>query len=111
MKLPKLPLAGTLLLSYSVYTAFVPVSIAHSIILFSLAALFGFDRYCQLLQLPSMDKRMEDIRTELNQALNLQKETYEAKLAELKSEQSRQAIDRANASASSSSKKRTDILF
>lgn len=109
MKLPKLPLAGTLLVSYAVYSAFVPVSIAHSIILFSLAALTGFDIYIQSHQLPSMKKMVEDVRNEMFTKLQEQKEDHEVKLQELKEEQTRQAIARAN--SSSSSPKKNPIQF
>lgn len=105
MKLPQLPLAGTLLLSYTVYTAFVPVSIAHSIILLSLAGFTAFDQYIKSHHLPSITKRMDELRLELLKELQTQKELHEGKLQELKSEQSRQAIERANQISASSTKK------
>lgn len=103
MKL-KIPFAGTLLLAYVVYTTFVPVSISHSIILFSLAAFAGFELYVQSHQLPSIKKTVEDLRTELFKEMQIQKETHEAKLQELEDEQSRQALIRANSSSSSKPK-------
>jgi cell division protein FtsB len=109
--LPKLPLAGTLLFSYSVYTTFVPVSIAHSIILFSLALLTGFDIYIQSHQLPSTAKKIADLRNEMLEQLKKDQEIYEAKLQELKEEQQRQAIARANASSSGSVSKKPTIQF
>ena len=102
----RIPLAGTLLFAYLVYTAFVAVSIPHSIILLSLAGLTGFELYIKVQQLPSMEKRMSDLKLELSK----QMEVYDAKLAELKQEQQRVAIERANAASSAPSKK-TQIVF
>lgn len=111
MKLPKLPLAGTLLVLYAVYSTFVPVSIAHSIILFSLAAVYGFDKHLQSTKIPSTQKLVHDLREELYKEMKQQKEIYESKLAELKQEQQRIAIERANASSSVSSKPKSTIQF
>lgn len=109
MKLPRLPLAGTLILSYVVYTTFVPVSIAHSIILLSLAAFAGFELYIQSHQLPSTQKKIEDLRTELLKELESTKETYEEKLQALEAEQQRQAIAKVN--SVSSAPKKSPIQF
>lgn len=111
MKLPKLPLAGTLLLSYTLYSTFVPVSIAHSIILLSLAAFAGFNLYIESHQLPSTEKKIEDLRLELVKQMSEQKEIYEAKLQELKDEQTRQSIARANSTSASSTPKKAPIQF
>ena len=110
MKLPKLPLAGTILVTYLLYTAFVPVSMAHSIILLSLAALCGFDFFLKQHQQPRMEKQMSDFQEEILKLLNTQKEEHEVKLLELKNEQSRQSIERAN-SSSASSKPKLPVKF
>lgn len=107
---PKIPLAGTLLVSYAVYTGFVQISIAHSIILLSLAGFAAFDQYIKSHHTPSLEKKMDELRLELNKELQTQKESNEAKLQELKEEQTRQSIARANASSSSSTKK-PSVLF
>lgn len=109
MNLPKLPLAGTLLVSYAVYTTFVPVSISHSIILFSLAALTGLDLYIQSHRTPSALKMMEEMKLELVQLMEKQKVEHEVKLQELKEEQTRQSLLRAN--SSSSTPKKSPISF
>jgi cytochrome c-type biogenesis protein CcmH/NrfG len=105
MKIPRIPLPGTLLLAYSVYSAFVPISIAHSIVLFSLALLTGFDIYIQSHQLPSITKKIENLKNEMLEQFKKDKEIYEDKLQELKFEQSRQSIERANFSSAPSVKK------
>lgn len=110
MKFPKLPLSGTLLFSYVVYSTFVPVSIAHSIILFSLALLAGFNLYIQSIKSPSLSLQIETLRNELVQQLENQRGIYEAKLQALESEQQRQAIARAN-SGSNSAPKKAPIQF
>lgn len=107
----KLPLAGTLLVLYAVYSTFVTASISHSIIIFSLAALVAFDQYIKSHQLPSMDKKMDELRLELLKELQSQKEIHEAKLQELKAEQTRQTIERANSGSASSKKPTTPYTF
>jgi hypothetical protein len=109
--IPKLPLAGTLLVSYAVYSAFVPVSIAHSIIVFSLTLFAGFDHYLQSHQLPSTNTKIEDLRKEMSSKLEQQKADYEVKLQKVEEEMSRQAIARANSSSVSSQPKKAPIAF
>lgn len=108
--LSKLPLPGTLLVLYSVYSTTVPVSIAHSIILFSLALLAGFDKFLVSTKIPSTEKLVSDLRAEFTDKLETQKDVYEAKLQEVIAEQSRQAIAKANSTVTSPSKK-SSILF
>ncbi len=103
--LQKLPLAGTLLVSYLVYSAFVPVSIAHSIILCSLAAFAAYDKFLVTTKSPSMELLVSSLRLEIDSKLEKQKENYEAKLQALESEQSRQAIAKINSGSSASIKK------
>lgn len=107
---PKLPLAGTLLVSYVVYSTFVPVSTAHSIILFSLAGFSAFEQYINSHKTPSIRQDVKKLRLELLKEMETQKESYEQKLAELKQEQQRFAIERAN-SVSASSKTKQSIQF
>lgn len=107
MILPKIPLAGTLLLSYAVYSTFVPVSIPHSIILFSLAAFAALEQYLNSHKTPSILQEVERVKEELLKEMQKTKETYELRLAELKQEQQRINIDRANEKASVPSKKPT----
>jgi hypothetical protein len=111
MKSPKLPLSGTLLFSYAVYSTFVPVSISHSIIIFSLAGFAAFQYYIDSHKTPSTLQEVARVRTELLEELQTSKEYYELKLAELKQELSRQAIERANASASGPATKKPAIKF
>lgn len=101
-----LPISGTLLLPYLVYTAFVPVSIPHSIILLSLAVLTGFELFLRYQQHPSLHKLLEQSLQEQTKKL----EAYDARILELKQELSRMSLERVN-SASASSKPKTPIQF
>lgn len=111
MKIPKLPFSGTLLFAYLLYSGFVPVSTSHSIILFSLTAFAAFQYYIDSHKTPSIKQDVERVRTELLGELKSAKEMYEQKLAELKQEQQRIQIDRANEKASTSSTKKPAIKF
>lgn len=104
MKFPKLPFAGTLLLSYAVYTCFVQVSIAHSIILLSLAVAYSYDSFLKSIKTPSILKLMTDMQEDFNRKLKEQKESHEAKLQEVKEEQQKHHIAKINSSASSPKK-------
>lgn len=97
ISIPKLPFAGTLVALYIVYTGFVPVSIAHSIILLSLSAFAAFELYINSHQLPSTQKKIDDVKNELFTELKKQQETFEARLQEIKDEQTRTAMLRASA--------------
>lgn len=105
MNFPKIPFAGTLLFAYLLYSGFVPVSTSHSIIILSLALFAGFEQFQKHQQLPSTQKKLDDFHTELKTKL----EEFDAKLLELKNEQTRQSIERANSSSASS--KKTPIKF
>lgn len=100
----KFTLPGVLLLSYAVYTAFVPVNIAHSIILFSLAALYGFENYLLSNKHPSIIQKVEELRQEFQAELVKQKEFNEERLKVVEEEQARQAIVKANSSSASKPK-------
>ena len=101
-----LPLSGPILLLYLVYTTFVPVSTSHSLIIFSLALLTAFEMFLKLHQTPSIEKKLQGIKEDMDKEM----EGLHAKLLELKQEQSRLAIERASANASVSIKK-TPIKF
>jgi len=105
MKIPKIPLAGALLFSYALYSTFVPVSIPHSIILFSLAGYAAFEQYLNSHKTPSIIQSVEELKVELRKELRASEEAYELKLSLLKQEQQRTAIERANATSASSTKK------
>lgn len=109
MKFPKLPFAGTLLVCYVVYSAFVPVSTPHSIILFSLSLLTGFELYIQSHKTPRTEKLLADIRNEMLQTMERDRDTFEKKLKELHEEQTRQSIARAN--SQSGAPKKAPIQF
>jgi len=69
-----------LLLSYVVYSAFIPVTIAHSIILASLAGLFGYTIYLYNQKQPSMQKELVKYHEKMELEMKQQKEFYEQKL-------------------------------
>ena len=71
---------GALLLSYAVYTAFIPITIAHSLILFSLAGLFGYSLFIYSQQSPSIKQELLKSHEQLEQKLKLQKESFDERL-------------------------------
>jgi hypothetical protein len=73
-------LPGALLLSYLVYTTFVPITIAHSLILLSLAGLFGYSVFVFTQQLPSKDKQLQEKFDKLELNIKLQEEIYVERL-------------------------------
>jgi hypothetical protein len=71
---------GAALLAYLIYSAFVPITIAHSLILFSLAGLFGYSLFINSLKHPSMQKQMETLHEELKARIDSEKEIHELRL-------------------------------
>mgnify|MGYP001560328687 CR=1 FL=1 len=102
-------LAPGLLLSYAVYTAFVPVSIAHSIIIFALAALTGFEIFINVHQTPSIEKKVSDVQLEMDKRIAELKETYEIRLKKIEADQERQAFEKVNTAPNS--KRSAPVMF
>lgn len=73
-------LPGALLLSYAVYTTFVPITIAHSIILLSLAGLFGYSMFINSQQSPSLKQELKNSHEQLELKLKQQEEFYAERL-------------------------------
>src|ERR1043165_1711375 len=90
-------LPGALLLSYAVYTAFVPANLAHSIILFSLAGLFGYSSYLYCQKQPSMQKELSEFKEKMEKELSQQKESYEVRLKQVEDVAAAMALSSAKA--------------
>ena len=104
-------LPGALLLSYAVYSAFVPVSIAHSIIFTSLAGLFGYSLYVHSQQLPSTKQELLNRIVELEQKTSEQKEYDELRLKKLEDVVGGLAIAGTRPSSPSLQKNDKKIIF
>ena len=101
-------LPAGLLLSYAIYSSFTSINIAHSIILFSLAGLFGYSQYLQQTKHTSkLELDLAKLKTDLEQELKSTKENYELRLKKVEEENSKLALSlsRVPSSVSSSPKK------
>lgn len=94
-------LPPALLLGQAIYLSFVPVSIAHSIILFSLAGLFAFNQFLLAKETPCLSTELSKLKQELEQSMEKQKELHELRLKTVEDEVSRVAIGTVRASSSS----------
>lgn len=96
---------GALLLAYAVFTAFIPVTIAHSIILFSLAGLFGFQQFLSHQEKNKQSENaLEQFKQELEIKLAQQEELYGKKLSKLEDELGKVSLATIKSSSSPSSK-------
>lgn len=83
---------ATLLLGQAIYLAFVPVTIAHSIILFSLAGLFAFNQFLLSKETPRLSTELAKLQSELETQLEKQKEQHEKRLTLLEDELGRSTL-------------------
>lgn len=97
-------LSSILLTTYAVYTAFVPVTIAHSIILFSLAALFAYNQFLSSIQNPSVLKEVAEFKRDLEEQMKKHKELYDEKLSGVEGELGKIAMSGLKSPSSASSK-------
>lgn len=95
-------ISPSLLIAQAIYLAFVPVSIAHSIILFSLAGLFAFNQFLLSKQTPRLSTELSKLKSELEQQIQKQKESYEIRLKSVEDELSKASLTSVRSSSSSS---------
>jgi len=110
--LPLIP--AVLLVAYTVYTAFIPITIAHSVIVIALSALFGLAAYLQFQVNPKYTQVLVKLEGELKAELSEQKEKNELRIKMLEDEMSRAAIAKVNGagiSSSSSNRAKTTPIF
>lgn len=76
-----------LLFSYCVYSALIPTNIAHSIIIFSLVLLTGFQTFVSSKKTNKLNEEvLRELKTEFDSKLNDTKEAYAKKFAKLEDE-------------------------
>jgi hypothetical protein len=76
-------IAATLLVAYVVYSLFVPITIAHSMILFSLAGLAAYNQFLLSRSTPKLEDEIAKLKRELQTQMEKQKELHDKKLSEL----------------------------
>jgi hypothetical protein len=97
---------GALLLAYAVYSGFIQINIAHSIILFSLAGLFGFHQFLSHQEKNKhSEKALEQLKQELETKLAQHEELYGKKLSKLEDELGKVSLSTIKASSSPSPSK------
>lgn len=96
-------ISPSLLVAQAIYLAFVPTTIAHSIIVFALAGLFAFNQYLLSQETPSLSIELEKLKKELEQQIEKQKETYDSKIKAVEDELSKAALGSLKSSSTSSS--------
>lgn len=104
-------ISATLLVAYAVYSAFVPITIAHSIILFSLAGLFAYNQF--LIYSQENTKNKETLAKSVNEfraELEKHKEQNEIKISKLEDEVTKMSLTSIR-TASSSSKPETKKTY
>jgi hypothetical protein len=106
---PHIPSA--LLLGQAIYLAFVPVTIAHSIILFSLAGLFAFNQFLLSKQTPCLSTEIGKLKRELEERMEKQKESYEVRLKLLEDEVGRASLTAVRSSSSSPKQEGKKYVF
>ena len=79
-------ISAALLVGYAVYSVFGQITIAHSIILFSLAGLFAYNQFLLSLSTPKLEDEIAKLKSELQTQMEKQKESHDRKLSELEQE-------------------------
>jgi hypothetical protein len=99
-------IAPSLLIGYAVFTVFAPqITIAHSLILFSLAGIFAYNQFLLASEQPSLNDEIAKLKSELEQQIQKQKEHSDAKLASIEGEVTKISLSVVRTSSSSSSTK------
>lgn len=96
-------LPAGLLVACLLYLPFTTLNLAHSIILFSLAGLFGFQQYLQHSEQPSLETELAKLKTDLGQEIKSTKENYELRLKKVEEENTKLALSLTRSSSVSSS--------
>lgn len=105
-------LPAGLLVAYAIYTAFVPVSIAHSIILLSLAALCGYQSHISRQEKNQVEQKiLEQMKNEFEAKYSALKEAHEKKLSKLEDEMSKVMLNQIPPKVSSSSPTPRKVIF
>jgi len=97
-------ISPALLVAQAIYLAFVPASIAHSIILFSLAGLFAWNQFLLSRDTPKLQTELAKLKSEFGQQMQTHKETYEQKLKDLEGEMTKVAMSHLKSPPSSSAR-------
>lgn len=101
-----------LLLAYCSYSAFISINIAHSVILFSLAGLYGFQLYLkQRHEHTSKINEFAQAKEKLEQELKQQKEYSDAKFAKFEEELSKVALTISRVPSSKTVKQSGEFIF
>lgn len=94
MKNYKEHLPSGLLLAYAIYSGFVSVTIAHSIILFSLALLAGYQSFLSSQTTTKLNEQvLSELKQEFETKLNGTKEAYDKRLSKLEDESAKFALN------------------
>jgi hypothetical protein len=102
----------TLLLAYCVFTAFVPATIAHSIIILSLATLSGYSIHISRQENLKYNKEVLDsLKNELEAKLMEQKGFHDKKLSKLEDELAKVQLNTIPRASSSSSPQPRKVVF
>jgi hypothetical protein len=105
-------LPSGLLFAYCIYTAFVPLSIAHSLIILSLAALCGYQSYISRQETTKYNNEaLTGLKNEFETKLEEQKEFYAKKIAKLEDEVAKMALNTLPPKAPSSSPIPRKVVF
>lgn len=101
-----------LLLAYIIYSAFIPVTIAHSIIALSLAILFGYHLHISRQENTKYNKEvLEQLKNEFDSKLNGTKEFYDKKLSKVEDEMAKMSLTVVAPKAASSSAQPRKMVF
>jgi hypothetical protein len=105
-------LPSVLLFGYAVFSAFIPVTIAHAIILFSLAGLFGFQTHISRLATTKLNQEaLDSLKNELDSKISAQKEFYDKKLSKLEDEMAKVQLNTLPSKTVSSSPAPRKVIF
>jgi hypothetical protein len=87
-------LAPSLLLAYAIYTTFVTATIAHSLIILSLAILAGFSMFLSRQENTKYNEEvLRKVKEDFEAQLNGTKEVYEKKFSKLEDEVAKMALN------------------
>ena len=101
-----------LLLAYAIYSTFIQINVAHSIIILSLAILAGYQAFLSRQENTKFNKEiLEQMREDFGSQLNGVKEFYDKKLSKLEDEVAKVQLNTMPTKASSSSPAPRKLVF